>query len=181
MKRKSLIFMFAVLVLGCQEPSDKGIVATNAVKKTLNADSLRQEDNLRAFEESYKVENYLISSMPSNEYITVSENAGIFISPDTLQIEQMKKSNGEETFYTVADDNIYYEYEASQFLKEKKIQVINPSTRYIKFLSKAKEFYFDTKPKAAIDWTAVLFSPDKPAPRIVNSADIEQEFQEYFK
>lgn len=179
---KVLLFLFiSFLGFACGNTAEKERVETNNKKSEIASDSLKQEENLKAFDESFKLENYLLKSLQNNDFITVSESAGIFISPDSLQIDKMKKSNGEETFYIIADDNIYYEYEASEFLKEKNIKVINPATRYIKFIAKGKEFYFDTKSQASIGWTAVLFSPSKPAPKIINPVDIEQEFEEYFK
>jgi hypothetical protein len=168
----------------CNDSSIKEVQASGNEKAEtteINADSLKREENWRAFEESFKLENYLVSSIPSKDFITVTEKAGVFISPDSIQIEHLKKENGEEDFYTVADDNIYFQHEASKFLKGKKFKVIHPKARYIKFVSKGKEFYFDTKSKAAVGWTAILFSPEKPSPKVVNAADIELEYQEYFK
>jgi len=184
MKRNLIVLICIVITIGCNESPSNGVQAAERENPKLtkaDTDSIKQAANWKAFEESFKLENYLVSSIPSNDFITVSHKIGIFISPDSVQIEQLKKENGEEDFYTVADDNNYFEYEAAEFLKEKKFKIVHPTNRYIKFISNKKEFYFDTKAKAARGWTAIIFSPEKGAPKIINPIDIDLEYQEYYK
>ncbi|WP_205504610.1 hypothetical protein [Rufibacter psychrotolerans] len=184
MKRNLIVLTFIAVVIGCNESSKKEVQAADRANIDLtkaDTDSIKQAGNWKAFEESFVLKNYLVSKIPSNDFITISQKAGIFISPDSVQIESLKKENGEEDFYTVADDNSYFEHEASEYLKEKKFRIVYPTKRYIKFISKNHEFYFDTKAKAARGWTAILFSPEKGAPKIINPADIDLEFQEYLK
>jgi hypothetical protein len=203
MERKLLVIIIGLTIASCNDSSNEDgqavadkkeevtTINTISVSQSVDsinksnakviADSLQDIEEMKAYEAAYKIENYLVSSIPNKDFTIVSENAGVLIGPDSLQIVKMKKEMGEEDFYIVADDNIYYDYEASEFLNQKKFKLVYPKTRYIKFVSKGKEYYFDSKSKAAAGWTAVLFSPSKPTPRIINTADIEGEFKDYMK
>ena len=93
----------------------------------------------------------------------------------------MKKDFGEEDFYTIADDNIYFESEADEFLEQKKVKVVYPNTRYLKFISAtSKEFCIDTKSKSKPGWFTILFDPNRESPILVHPIDIVEDYERYF-
>jgi len=93
----------------------------------------------------------------------------------------MKNEVGEKDFYTVADDNNFYQSEASDFLKQKNIKVVHPKTRYLKFkTATGNEFNFDTKSKANKGWLTIFFDPKKEAPVIMSPVDIDLEYESFF-
>jgi hypothetical protein len=137
-----------------------------------------QTKDLNSYEESLKLGNYLVEKNSVKDFITINGNCALIISPDEAQIEKLKAEMGEENFYVVADDNMWYQYEAGEYLEKKNVKVIHPDKRYLKFITgNKKEYYFDTR--AIAGWTNVLFRPDS-LPKLISSIGIEKECEQYF-
>lgn len=157
-----LIYFIVILNTACNAPSQPII---HNVKDTTP-------------DTAYNLNTYIIDSVP-NESFEVTENSALFIYPDTNELRKMRKEYGDESFYTVADDNNYYFYEARQYLGNKKVNIKHPKMRYIKFTSKLGTLYLDSKAKGNIAWTTILFRPDT-LPRIISPIDIDAEYKQYF-
>lgn len=175
MKRTFLLLLCGFLVC-CSSPGNDAD-ADSPVDAVV--DSTDDEENWKKYEQSLVLANYTLASIPSGDVLVIDSSAAVFVSPDSLQIERMHAEMGDD-FYTVADDNLYYEYEAAEFLKRKDVQVLYPKERYLKFVTfNGNPINFDTKAEAGRGWTALLFRPDS-LPRIINPVDIETEFEAYF-
>lgn len=182
MKISASLLALALVIASCSETSS---VKDKSSEGLTNNEELAYSDESESSDSgafaSPDFRKLLVSSAPADDVTLISDKAGIFIGPDSIQIEQMKSELGEEDFYTVADDNNYYESEARDFLEQKNIKVVYPKTQYLKFkTATGKEYTFDTKSKASRGWLTVLFNPKKESPIIVSLADIDLEFESYF-
>ncbi len=181
--KTSIFYLVLILVIaGCSEtPSLKNksseIFTDN--EQFTNPDESESSNSVAFL--SPDLQRFLVTSAPADDITIISDKAGIFVGPDSIQIEQLKNDLGEEDFYTVADDNNYYESEARDFLEQKYIKVVYPKTQYLRFkTSTGKEYIFDTKSKANRGWLTILFNPKKESPIIVSLADIDFNFESYF-
>lgn len=179
----SIYYLALILVIaGCSEtPNLKNKNSENFPdnEEFVRPDELEPRDSVAFL--SPDLQRFLVTSAPAEEVTLISDKAGIFVGPDSIQIEQLKSELGEEDFYTVADDNNYYESEARYFLEQKFIRVVYPKTQYLRFrTSTGKEYIFDTKSKVNRGWLTILFNPKKESPIIVSLADIDFEFESYF-
>ena len=86
----------------------------------------------------------------------------------------------QENFYIAADDNNYYQDEASKFLDSLKIKKIYPKTRYLKFTKNNENIIFDTKAKYSRGWMVILYLNNKK-PKIVDFVSIEYSYNKYIK
>jgi len=182
MKRTSCLLALALVIFSCSETAN---VEENSLVRLASDEELTPSTETEVSDSvafaSPEFRKFLVFSAPTADLTLISEKAGIFIGPDNLQIEQLKSEIGEDDFYTIADDNNYYESEASDFLEQKNIKIVYPKTRYLKFkTATGKEFNFDTKSKANPGWLTVLFDPKKESPIIVSPVDIDLEYEIYF-
>lgn len=129
---------------------------------------------------SYLVlENYLTTSPTVRD--RVDYTCAIFISPSDVQIERMKREYGEEDFYTVADDNSYYDYQASELLEKYDVKISHLEAGTLELIGEYMGWKIDTGKEGAPGWTLIFFNIKK-RPKIVSSIDITEEvIKEYFK
>lgn len=182
-----ILSLTIILLVACQNKQKENISST-ILKDTLTSistansinTSADKEEGWQKHQQSFRLENFLVSSLPSSDYLTINDNAAIFIFPDSLQIMGMRERYSEEDFYTIADDNSYYISQARSYCEKKKIKIVDHTNRYIKFVTKTKEIYFDTKAKASLGFMAILFKTDG-LPKIINAINIATEYNHYFQ
>jgi hypothetical protein len=177
--REVYAVLISIIFLSCQ--------SQNSTKSDLNKDtsSNRENNHLDSIEtklnQSLIIDNYLVDcKYITEDFSIISENCGIFISPDSTEIIKMKKEYGEEDFYVIADDNIFYDYTASHFLDSMGINCLYPKTRYLKFKINKDTICFDTKSRYKTGWLSILYR-ENSEPEIYNSIDVEQAYLDYFK
>ena len=184
---QSLIFI-SVLTGSCSGEQPKGKTTADAGKTeqlSVPVDSIAKAPEkpmteLERHDASFVLENYIVPKIPNKDFTEITSERVIFYQPEAKEIKAYKKEFGEEHFYAVSDDNVYYAYEAEIFLEQKGIKSVYPDTRYLKFkLSNGETILFDAKADAHLYWTTILFTPGK-APRIINPVDVEQECKAYF-
>jgi hypothetical protein len=183
--KKLLYFSVSLLFCcGCKESVKKEEPVEKVAKAELKPEESRAISNPAEVDsDNYEpvFNDFLISAAPQSDFMLIDKPAAIFIGPDSLQIERMKKEQGEESFYTIADDNIYYEYEAKEFLRKKNLGIIDLDKRYLKFkLNNGTELFFDSESEKNPGWVTILFDP-KQQPKIINPTETEEEFQKYFE
>lgn len=143
-------------------------------KKTTNSLSEMDEE-----EQSLIINNYLIKNRPNSNFILIDSNSGVFIPMSASEIKKLKKIYGED-FYIISDDNIFYNFEAVEFLEARKVRILNPETRYLIFKMKnGKELYFDTQSEFNCAWKTILFNIDS-LPKIIYPINIKDEYSRYF-
>lgn len=109
----------------------------------------------------------------------VSHPCAIFHSPDSSQLEKLKKENGEEAFYTLADDNQNYMADARVFLEGKGIKIMEPSGGKINFQSKTGNATIIDLSDPKYNWEAWLYDGNKL--NKIDVTDIENEYKKYMK
>ncbi len=129
-----------------------------------------------AQEQEDPLKSYLVAKKPTKDFQIINENCAIIIEMRDENIEE-KKKEGEENFYTAADDYMFYQASALEFLVKKKTKIVTPKVRYLIFvMTDGKEIYLDTK---AMGWKWILFSPESQ-PKVTYPANMENDYKEYF-
>jgi hypothetical protein len=143
------------------------------------------DKNLAFYEKSRKIESYIIDkdAIPVNSIINeIDDSCALFKRPHQDEIVALKKEYGEDDFYTIADDNIFYQYQAKQFLESEGIETADVyDSRYVKFVNKdGKAIYIDLRAKYSQPWNLLFFIPGKDI-KVVDVTIIEDEYKSYFK
>jgi hypothetical protein len=97
----------------------------------------------------------------SNDCPAVHEKPiAVFIQPSDKKIELMKKEDG-DGFYTIADDAMYYQAQAIEYLKKKRFPYCFTENEKHEFISeKKKRFVMDKKCEG---WCLILWNgKDEP-------------------
>jgi hypothetical protein len=113
------------------------------------------------------------SSAEKPKVLSVNYKCALIYSPDSLKILELKK-DGEENFYTAADDAMYYIAQSREFLQKNSIKVIETQVRSV-------DFYNGTKLVKHIDlnsvdnaWGIILFNGiDEPVESDMTSIELE--------
>jgi hypothetical protein len=166
--------LLLLILLGCSS------------KKTDSADSLAsQVDTIIAPEENYErwfdINAYIVASDVAKEDVqTVDSKAVIVISPTEEQIADLIKENGEEDFYTIADDASFYQSNAISQLDSFAIETVEAEKRYLTLVGNNQSWTVDIRQKGAPEWNMIFFDPRKP-PKIVTAIDVTpEELLSYF-
>ena len=104
----------------------------------------------------------------------------VVYSPDSTKIEELRSTNSEEDFYTIADDNLYYMSGATEYLEKKSIKLFYTEKRIL-------EFYKTNHNRVVINldsinplWGVYLFDPSKD-PLNADIMVIDPDFKRYFQ
>jgi hypothetical protein len=121
-------------------------------------------------ESQYKLENYLTGDQTDTSKIQViNYDCGVFIYPTHQQIEEMKKEQGEDNFYVLADDSNFYQAQAIQILDSIGIKTVGTERQFLKFVGTESSWTLDIRKKNVPAWNLILFKKDKapqPSPTI---------------
>jgi hypothetical protein len=102
----------------------------------------------------------------------------IFIDPTDEDVERMKKDNGEDVFYTIADDSLYYKWEAVEFLSKNGISYWFTKNEEHEFTAKESNSKYSIKKECA-GWCLILFN-GKGEPEWASAVDIFM-YEKYLK
>ena len=72
--------------------------------------------------------------LQSNDSIIIKGACAVLFSPDSIKINHLKSLYGEDNFYILTDDNLWYLSEARQFLQSKKIRIVETEKERIQFI-----------------------------------------------
>lgn len=109
----------------------------------------------------------------------ISQPCAVLYAPDSIQLEKLKKENGEEAFYTMADDNQNYMADARIFLEGKGIKVMAPNGGKLHFESKSGHATTLDLNDPKYNWEAWLYDGNKV--NKIDLTDIENEYLKYMK
>ncbi|MBS0027136.1 hypothetical protein ACTJJ0_11405 [Chitinophaga sp. 22321] len=109
----------------------------------------------------------------------ISHPCVVFYSPDSIQLEKLKKENGEEAFYTLADDNQNYMADARAFLEGKGIKIIEPGKGKISFQSKSGQAAMLDLNDPKYSWESWWYDGNKL--HKIDMTDIEKAYKQYMK
>jgi|GEM_PF-5322361 hypothetical protein len=170
----------AILLLGCRNSTVMPVQTKDSVNKPIASDSnvkkIRSTNDIKRLDTDVwkmtsALKKYLVDSIDIKNIETIDSDAVVFVYPDSIQVEQMKREYG-VGFYDRADDEEFYMSEARKLFDSLKIKHITPQKRYIKFSSKTKMIYFDTRAKGSDAWITILFRTDS-LPRIISAIDLQ--------
>ncbi|HEY8958649.1 hypothetical protein [Chitinophaga sp.] len=109
----------------------------------------------------------------------ITHRCAVLHTPDSIQLEHLKKDNGEEAFYTINDDYQNYMTDARAFLEEKGVKIIEPAGGKISFRSAKGDATTLNLSDVKYNWEMWLFDGDQL--HKVDIMDIENEYKKYMK
>ena len=108
----------------------------------------------------------------------------VFLTPSKDEIEDLrKKSENNESFYTSADDRLYYLSGAYDFFEDRKIPILTTDKKHFEFIKDNGEMvttdralYIETDPWGGI----ILFDGYQDPLQVEDVTDMESYYQSYF-
>lgn len=188
MKINYLICIVLVLA-SCKNTNKQTLtskLSVDSIAKVEN-DSIKEfEERVKFYEESWRIENYIVDkeialSDSLKVVLNLEGNCALFKSPNKEEIEILKEEDGEEDFYTIADDNLFYVSEARQFLDSVELEQVNLfESRFVRFVTlNSDTIYVDLRGKYSMPWNLLFFSPKKGVV-LVDITDIENEYKKFY-
>lgn len=173
---------FTLLILmtcsGCSSVDNKPGVTladSSAAEKVYTAASLEE------YKAMYSIENYIIKQEEESKTETIDFDCAVLIYPTDEQIEEMKKTIGEEDFYTVADDNNWYQAVVIDLVDSLHIRKITANERYLKFKGLDGSWTLDIRKDNLPSWNLIFFKRTKE-PEIVSAAGMSiEQVKAYFE
>ncbi len=89
--------------------------------------------------------------------ITLSENAVVGIAPDSIQIEELKQAYGEDDFYTVMDDILWYNGQTLEVIDRLNINSIHTDKRRVKIITPIASIKIDND-TSQVKWSYIYFN-----------------------
>lgn len=89
--------------------------------------------------------------------ITLSENAVVGIAPDSIQIEELKQAYGEDDFYTVMDDILWYNGQTLEVIDRLNINSIHTDKRRVKIITPIASIKIDND-TSQVKWRYIYFN-----------------------
>jgi hypothetical protein len=134
------------------------------------------------YETLFKLETYLTDSAIVEDSIQVIDfTCAVLIYPTSAQIDSMIADNGEENFYTIADDNNWYQGMAIQKIDSAKVATFSAELPFLRFEGKDNLWTLDIRKKGLPEWNIIFFNPTKE-PKIISGIDLSiEQVREYFE
>ena len=139
------------------------------------------EEAAQEFDRWYKIQNYIIQGNIPDDSIQVVDAVGVIvINPTDEQIDKMIREYGEDDFYTVADDNSFYQASAMAQLDSFAVHTVLAEKRYLKLAGNGKTWLIDVRPEGAPEWNMIFFDK-KQEPKVMSAIDVTpEELASYF-
>ncbi|WP_420982347.1 hypothetical protein [Chitinophaga sp. 30R24] len=109
----------------------------------------------------------------------ITQPCAVFYSPDSAQLAKLQIDNGEEAFYTIADDYQNYMADARLFLEDKGLKIMEPTGGKISFRAKNGQVTTLNLGDLKYNWEVWLFDGNQL--HKVDVTDIENEYKQYMK
>jgi hypothetical protein len=184
--RLRLVFILSIGLWSCSKTVDnKSLsgISDSAITTTVDTSSqILTVDTTRFDYESYfKLESYLTKDNIENIKLEIIDfDCAILIYPTVEQIDEMKKEYGEEDFYTVADDNSWYQGQAIGIIDSVGVKKTTARGQFLRLQGKQATWDLDIRKKNLPTWNLIFFKTDKE-PKIVSTVDLTvDEVKEYF-
>jgi hypothetical protein len=119
-------------------------------------------------------------STTNKDTLFVISRSAISVWLDTVTLEKRRKQYGDDSFYTVSDDEVYYRSQADSVLRSHKLPIIDAREyKYLKFVQYNKLFKIIKIDTLSFIHTVYLFDPSK-TPRNADVTDIENEYNRFY-
>jgi hypothetical protein len=127
------------------------------------------------YEKFFDIKTYVVTgNIPAEEIQTIDSTSAIIINPTEEQIAALIKENGEEDFYTIADDASFYQANAISELDSFAVTTIVADKRYIKLVGDDQSWLVDIRLKGAPEWNIIFFDRRKE-PKVISAIDVTPE------
>lgn len=176
--RFPLAFTLSLTLLSCGKKQDS-TTASNRIKIS-GSDSTKAGDF--DYNAQFNLENYLVGDQTDTSKVHVVDfNCAVLIYPTHEQVEEMKKKEGEDDFYTIADDATFYQTRAIQLIDSAGIKTVGTQKQFIKFVSAETSWTLDVRKKNLPAWNLILFNKKK-APQPTASVSVTYDLlKSYFE
>lgn len=155
--KKFISIILYVLLVACKKKPD-ATDTINPIKISASSEAKTDNDYLA----QYKLENYLAGEQADTSKVQVINfNCAVFIYPTHEQVEEMKKTEGEDEFYTIADDANFYQARAIQLLDSAAVKTAGTQKQFIKFVSGESSWTLDVRKKNLPGWNLIFFNKKK--------------------
>jgi hypothetical protein len=172
-------FIAIILCLGmlaCGKPKDT--TTESAAVKVLKSDSLGKEGS--GYYDQFKLENYLVGDMTDTSKVhIINFDCAVVVYPTHEQIEEMKKTEGEDAFYTIADDANFYQTHALQVLDSAGVKTVGTKKQFIKFVGGERQWTLDIRKQNLAAWNLILFNKSK-TPRVTPPINLSYDMARTF-
>lgn len=176
MRSLSILFL-SILLCTCGKIKENTATAADSLK----TDSIKTETF--DYNSQFKLENYLINerSLDTSKIQTITADCAILIYPTDEQIEEMKKTEGEEDFYVGADDSNFYQAQASQTIDSVGVTIKTATKQFLKFNGNQKTWLLNIRKKNLPAWNLIFFNRNK-SPEVVPTIMLTKEkVKSYFE
>lgn len=132
------------------------------------------------YEDYFKLESYFSKiKIKDRCFEIVDFDCAILIFPNDKQIEELKKVNGGDDFYTIADDNQYYQGTAIGIIDSIGIKTITVSKQFLRLIGNNKTWDLDIRKKDLPAWNIIFFKKTKE-PQIISTIDLTAEQAKHY-
>jgi hypothetical protein len=175
MKRFFVCVVFAALC-SCSKTTDSK--SKNSLTDTLVKTTASEVD----YENLFKLESYLVSNVPEDAKLQIIDSTcAILVYPTDEQLEELKKNEGEENFYTAADDSNWYMAHALEKMDSAGVRYIEASGRFLQLKGVNKTWTLDVRKRNLLPWNLIFFKLNRD-PQIIPTIDLTTEkVKEYFR
>ena len=116
---------------------------------------------------------------PANDTTTFDERVAVFLRADSAALAAARAAHGEEDYYAVADDMMWYRAEAWDWLERNGVPVVDLEGRpALSFVVNGVPTPFDFSAQTTLD-VVVLYEPGQ-APIALAPVDVSMRAPEYF-
>lgn len=192
MMNRNKIPQIALIVLGsitsymCTRASEdqsasRATIDTVSTDDTVLSES-QQEPGEYDYETLFKLETYLTDSTIVNDSMQVIDyDCAVLIYPTGAQIDEMIKANGEDDFYTIADDNSWYQGTAIGMIDSVNVKTTSATLPFLRLKGKDNAWTLDIRKKGLPEWNIVFFKTTKE-PKIISAIDLTvEQVKAYFE
>lgn len=155
--KQFIAIIFCVTFWACGKKQDNA-TTINPIKISAS-NSTKTDDEYAA---QFKLENYLAGEQNDASKVQVIDfDCAVLIYPTHEQVEEMKKTEGEDEFYTIADDANFYQTRAIQLLDSAGIKTAGTQKQFVKFVGGRSSWTLDVRKKNLPGWNLIFFSKKK--------------------
>src|SRR5687768_13593579 len=161
--------------LGCsKEDNSMELGDSSAVAKVYTAATLDE------FKTMYSINTYITAQAEESKTETIDFDCAILIYPTDEQIEEMKKTMGDQEFYAVTEESNWYQGRAFDLLDSLHIKKVTANARYLRLKGLNGVWILDIRKQYLPSWNLILFKTVKE-PKIVLTAGLTgEQAEEYF-
>lgn len=175
-----IILIISLALLSCSKTNHTSYKVQKEDTVSVKLDTVRKD--IFDYESQFKLENYLTEELVDEKKITAIDfDCAILIYPTLKQIDEMKKTEGEESFYIGADDSNWYHAMAIDMIDSVGIRKITVSEEYLRLKGQNTAWDLDIRKSNLPAWNLIFFKQTKE-PKIISTIDLNvDEIKDYFE